>query len=205
VATTSPTIWYRTRIESGYRFWTYNAAGRQQVTPGDSLVYSLAYVPSIQAGDSIPLGFTTDVAGSFTLRTKESTNMDSLFVDLHDLLTGDIVEDFGLLGAEYGFESESAGAGTSPESARFLLVFRSHTQLPPVDEEEVSTLQIWCDLQNRLHVRNAAGEDLLLYNIQGIPVGRWRVASARETISLRVTQGVYVVRMGAAVKKIIIQ
>jgi hypothetical protein len=57
------------------------------------------------------LGFTTDGAGSFVLRTKESTNMDSPFVDLHDLLTGDIVEDFGLLGAEYGFESESAGGG----------------------------------------------------------------------------------------------
>jgi hypothetical protein len=84
-------------------------------------------------------------------------------------------------------------------------VFRSHTQFPPVDEEEVSTLQIWCDLQNRRHVRNAAGEDLLLYNMQGVPVGRWRVASARETISLRVTQGVYVVRMGAAVEAVIVR
>jgi hypothetical protein len=58
---------------------------------------------------------------------------------LHDLLTGDIVEDFGL-GVGYEFESESVAAGTSPESARFLLVFRSNTQLPPT-EEEVSSLR----------------------------------------------------------------
>jgi hypothetical protein len=40
------------------------------------------------------------------------------------------------------------------------------TQLPPVDEEKVSSIQIWCDLQNRLHVRNADDEDLLPYNTQ---------------------------------------
>ena len=48
------TIWYRTMIEGGYEFWSYNAAGNVAVAPGwndgtPTGDYSLAYIPPMQA------------------------------------------------------------------------------------------------------------------------------------------------------------
>ncbi|MDR1156025.1 MAG: hypothetical protein LBL04_15060 [Bacteroidales bacterium] len=191
---------------SGGELYTFpraatSAATTAATTADDDAFLVINGLPRIQSGDTIPVGFTSDAAGSFALRTKESAGMDSLAVDLYDRLTGDIVEDFDL-GGEYVFESEIAPVTGSATETRFLLVFRERVTVDS-PSGEASVIRLWVDRQNRLHVWNAAGEDLLLFNMQGALVGRWRIATSREKIETVLTPGVYVARAGSVTAKVI--
>lgn len=191
--------------DSGGEIYTFPLADDATGNAEENAPLVINGLPQIQAGDTVAMGFTTDAAGSFTLRTKEVTGMgDRLSVDLYDRFTGDAVKDFEL-GIEYEFDCKDAVHHVSTPAAgtRFLLVFRDRLSEPSV--QEISAIRIWSDRQNRLHVWNAAGKDLLLFNVQGSLVMRRRMASDRETAETALVPGIYIARAGDRAEKIIIR
>lgn len=74
---------------------------------------------------------------------------------------------------------------------------------PAPEVESVNFEEITLKVEGRkVHVFAAEGETLEVYNVAGVKVATYAIDSAEKTISLNVTRGVYILRVGKVARKI---
>jgi hypothetical protein len=56
--------------------------------------------------------------------------------------------------------------------------------------------------ENTLHIQNAAGEMLQIYNLTGVKVATYRIDSQDKTLTLSLPKGCYILQIGKVARKV---
>ena len=73
-----------------------------------------------------------------------------------------------------------------------------------VTEEEIQPVTILVN-GTRIHVANAAGQTLEVYDLAGVCVASLRIDSDDKTFNLNLTKGCYILKVGKVVRKVSIR
>jgi hypothetical protein len=79
----------------------------------------------------------------------------------------------------------------------------AQTEKPGV-ENELGAITISIN-ENTLHIQNAAGEVLQIYNVTGVRVASYRIDSSDKTFNLSLPKGCYILQVGKVVRKVSIR
>jgi hypothetical protein len=154
----------------------------------------------IDAGNSVLLGFRPGKSGSFTIRATELTNLDHLIVVLKDHLTSQEAE--LQEGVEYTFE-----AGEIESSGRFSVEFRSPGEVTSIRDRDTPEVLIYVNSDNKITVQSAglaSNELIRVYDLSGQLLADQLATGFSTIIDHRFQSGVYLLKYGNAVQKVII-
>ncbi len=160
-------------------------------------------LPEIISGTEIPLGFQADEGGAFSFYAKEILNLDTLDVFLLDKWRN---IQFDLRSGDYEFTSSSM-----PVTDRFSIVFRSDSDgdLPDMMGDNLLAYSGKNgELNVVLYLQNQQGNDatISVFNIAGRKITEQTVVVGEHTILDGVfPEGVYVLRAGKCVTKVVIE
>lgn len=91
-------------------------------------------------------------------------------------------------------------------SALFLCVpTNSRAQSTKAGIEDVQSSIAISFNESTLHITNAAGMTLQIYNITGVSIGQVKIDSADKHIELNLQKGCYILKIGKFVRKISIK
>lgn len=104
------------------------------------------------------------------------------------------------MGAEADFDAMAAEMSEAPTA---LEEMTSETEAPDIDEElnpitiSVSGAQV--------HVTNATGKVLEIYNLAGVRVASYKIDSDDKTVNINLTKGCYILKVDKVVRKVSIK
>jgi hypothetical protein len=162
-------------------------------------------LPEITDGTEIKLGFSTDEGGEFSFRAKEIINFSDLNVFLSDKLRN---TEFDLRSGNYNFTSSAASL-----TDRFSIIFRKSLtgiDLPAVEPGDY----LWAysdkygQMSVMLNIRDKQGSrsNVSIFDITGRKVAEQPVIAGEHSILNGTFQkGVYVLRSGKCVAKVIVK
>ena len=159
-------------------------------------------LPEITDGTEITLGFQAKEGGAFSFRAKEILNLDTLNVFLSDKWRN---TEFDLRSGDYNFTS-----GSAPTVDRFSIIFRS-----PANSDDLSVednLLAYGDKNGQitiiLHLRDQQGSNanVSVFDLAGRRLAEQSVVVGdRTTLKGAFPKGVYILRSGKCVAKVIVR
>ena len=76
-------------------------------------------------------------------------------------------------------------------------------EAPTPEVEAINADEITIKAEGRkIHINGAEGETLEVYNVAGVKVASFSIDAPEKTISLNVTRGVYILRVGNVARKV---
>lgn len=76
-------------------------------------------------------------------------------------------------------------------------------EVPTPEVEAINADEITIKAVGRkIHINGAEGETLEVYNVAGVKVASFSIDAPEKTISLNVTRGVYILRVGDVARKV---
>jgi hypothetical protein len=161
--------------------------------------WAINKLPSITAGMQIPVGFNTGEEGIFTVSSSGLDNIPyNIDVILRDNHTG---VDYNLSGGEVcTFYSDEVDT-----YSRFTLTFRANGNITDSNNATTSNLLVYADDASHITVLGAQGKEVSVYDAVGKLISRNLAASDHYVSPQTLTSGVYVVKIGNNVNKVIIK
>jgi hypothetical protein len=150
--------------------------------------HAISKYPTIAAGMSIPIGFRSGVAGSFTVNATELAEIpQNISVLLRDNVNGNVSD--LTVGESYTFVTTAA----TNNATRFSLQFVSNTT--GFDNNEKNNRFSYVDEQNHIVALGVAGCKVTLYDASGRIITEQYSDSDRWAYNHPLTIGVYLLKI----------
>ncbi|MDD3490455.1 MAG: T9SS type A sorting domain-containing protein, partial [Paludibacter sp.] len=170
----------------------FTLAGTQELT--------INAQPDSEGSKLIPLGIRPDSAGNFSISASEFRNLNNLQVILHDNVLK--TETQLSLNESYNFVSD----GTATNS-RFSIEFRAPGMTTDIDNSESEKFNITV-YSGKIQIQSptmANGELISIYSSNGQKIIEQPVEGYSTIINHKLNNGVYFVKAGNCIQKIIVQ
>ncbi|NDP21260.1 MAG: T9SS type A sorting domain-containing protein, partial [Paludibacter sp.] len=157
---------------------------------------------TLELNTEIPLGFMTKTAGTaFSLNAIDFINFDAdTKLVLKDKSTSPATEtELTANGAAYEFSSDVTNS-----TGRFSLLFRTSGNTTAAAQLPGNQVKVFANTQNQIVIQSAEKCNFAIYNITG-----QKLLSGTTThsslLTSPLTQGVYVVKVGEVIEKVIVK
>lgn len=148
----------------------------------------------------VPLGFTTGTAGNFTFRVSEHKNFDGkakvYLLDKQENKQTELTPE-----SEYTFSSTT----TTANESRFSLLFKAPGTTTANVNTESDGISVFVNTQNEIVINAVAGSRYAIYNTAGQQIATGKTGSDFETVNHRLSNGVYVVKVGSVSKRVVLK